>query len=270
MKSTITMNKLKTLVLTAFLVAVSSFAAMAWDWSRLFNAAQSAYSAITLSDSQIQSYVKQYIDYSDRENNLAPASNAYSKRLASLTAGMTQVEGIPLNFKVYLTQDVNAFACADGSVRVYSGLMDLMNDDEILGIIGHEIGHVAHKDSKNAMKQSLINSAVLEGLASSSSKIARIADSQLAAIGQSLLNSKYSRSQENNADDYGYEFLVRNGKNPWAMAMALNKIKQLEGSGSSSKLAQLFSTHPTTTDRVDRMAERCRKDNIAKPAGCTL
>ena len=61
---------------------------------------------------------------------------------------MTDVEGIPLNFKVYYVIDVNAFACADGSVRIFSSLMDIMTDDELLGVIGHEVGHVAHKDSK--------------------------------------------------------------------------------------------------------------------------
>ena len=53
----------------------------------------------------------------------------------------SDVDGIPLNFKVYDVIDVNAFACPDGSVRVFSSLMDIMDDDELLGVIGHEIGH---------------------------------------------------------------------------------------------------------------------------------
>jgi len=42
--------------------------------------------------------------------------------------------------------DVNAFACGDGSIRVFSALMDLMDDDELMAISGHEIGHVVHAD----------------------------------------------------------------------------------------------------------------------------
>ena len=47
-----------------------------------------------------------------------------------------------LNYKVYEVVDINAFACGDGSIRVFSALMDLMDDDELMAVIGHEIGHV--------------------------------------------------------------------------------------------------------------------------------
>ena len=52
--------------------------------------------------------------------------------------------------------DVNAFACGDGSIRVFSSLMDLMDDDQLMAIIGHEIGHVVHADVKHAMKNAYL------------------------------------------------------------------------------------------------------------------
>ena len=109
--------------------------------------------AATISDEQVAAYVKEYVVYMDQKNNVAPPNDPYAIRLNSLTSGLTDVEGIPLNFKVYKTKEVNAFACADGSVRVFSSLMDIMSDDELLGVIGHEIGHVAHHDSKKGFKQ---------------------------------------------------------------------------------------------------------------------
>ena len=66
----------------------------------------------------------------------------------ALPEGITEVGGIQLNFKVYDVIDVNAFACGDGSVRVFSSLMDIMTDDELMAIIGHEIGHIVHHDSR--------------------------------------------------------------------------------------------------------------------------
>ena len=59
-----------------------------------------------------------------------------------------------------MSQNVNAFACPDGSVRVFSSLMDMMTDEELLGVIGHEIGHVAHKDSKKRFRTALLTSAL--------------------------------------------------------------------------------------------------------------
>ena len=240
------------------------------NMTSLMSGASKAIQAATVSDSEIQNYVHEYITYSDQKNNVAPASNKYSKRLANLTRGLNSVDGIPLNFKVYLTNDVNAFACADGSVRVYSGLMDRMTDDEVLGVIGHEIGHVAHKDTKNAFKQALLNSAILDGIASTSSTAAALTQSQLAQLGSSLVSAKYSRSQESNADDYGYDFLKANGKNPWAMAMAFSKLKSMEVGAQTNGMAQMFSSHPATQDRINHIIDRCHKDNITPPEGCNL
>ena len=107
-----------------------------------------AIQAATLSDSEVKAYVGQYIANEDKQNVVLGENDPYTKRLRKLTAGITQVDGTPLNFKVYKTDQVNAFACADGSVRVYTGLMDLMTDDEVLGVLGHEIGHVGLKHTK--------------------------------------------------------------------------------------------------------------------------
>lgn len=249
-------------------VALSGCSSLNMD--SLMSGASKAIEAATISDGQIQNYVHEYIVYSDKQNKVAPPSNQYAQRLARLTNGLNSVDGVPLNFKVYLTNDVNAFACADGSVRVYSGLMDRMTDDEVLGVIGHEIGHVAHKDTKNAFKQALINSAILDGIASTSSQAAALSQSQLAQLGSSLVSAKYSRSQESNADDYGYDFLKANGKNPWSMAMAFSKLESMEAGAQTNGMAQMFSSHSSTPDRIQHIINRCHKDKIAPPAGCKL
>ncbi len=249
-------------------VALSGCSSLNMD--SLMSGASKAIEAATISDGQIQNYVHEYIVYSDKQNKVAPPSNQYAQRLARLTNGLNSIDGVPLNFKVYLTNDVNAFACADGSVRVYSGLMDRMTDDEVLGVIGHEIGHVAHKDTKNAFKQALINSAILDGIASTSSQAAALSQSQLAQLGSSLVSAKYSRSQESNADDYGYDFLKANGKNPWSMAMAFSKLESMEAGAQTNGMAQMFSCHPSTPDRIQHIIDRCHKDKIAPPAGCNL
>lgn len=243
------------------------------NWNKLISAFTKGYSAMTLSDDDIKAYVHEYVVYSDSENKVAPPNSEYTIRLIKLTDGLKEVDGQPLNFKVYMTDEINAFACADGSVRVYSGLMDLMSDEEVLGVIGHEIGHVAHKDTKNAMKQALLNSALFDGIGSTSDLAASLTDSQLGEIGQAMLNSKYSRKQETNADDYGYDFLKKNGKNPWSMAMAFSKLQELESGGTNgilTKLTKMFSSHPQTKDRISNIAKKCKKDGIAPPPGCNL
>lgn len=268
-----TMKLLKQLRVCAVMIlalAAGGCSTSSLNMSSLMSGASKALQAATISDDQVRSYVREYVVYSDKKNKVAPAGNKYAVRLARLTKGLNSVDGVPLNFKVYLTDDVNAFACADGSVRVYSGLMDRMTDDEVLGVIGHEIGHVAHKDTRKAFQEALLQSAVLDGIGSTSSTAAALTNSQLSQIGQNLLSARYSRKQESNADDYGYEFLKANGKNPWSMAMAFSKLESMEGAGAPSGLQQMFSSHPATPDRIQHIADRCRKDGIAPPKSLSL
>lgn len=256
----------KTILILA-LAFSSAAGSYAFDPSRLLSSGVKTLQAVTLSDDQIRQYVHQYVEKLDSESKIAPANSEYSKRLANLTSGLTDVDGVPLNFKVYLTDDINAFACADGSVRVYSGLMDVMTDDEVLGVIGHEIGHVAHKDTRKAMQHAILTDAFMEGLGSTSATVATLTDSQLGKIGEAISGAKYSQKQESNADDYGYDFLKRNGKNPWSMAQAFAKLQSMEGSSSNSGLKQMFSSHPATNKRIERVVKRCQKDKIAPPQG---
>ena len=170
---------------------------------------------------------------------------------------------------MYDVIDVNAFACPDGSVRVFSSLMDIMSDEELLGVIGHEIGHVAHKDSKKAFKQSLLTSALKDAVGSTVKVAAALTDSQLGNLGEALASATYSQKQEKAADDYGYEFLKEHGRNPWAMALSFHRLKNLQeeaGAKKSSKMNQLFSSHPDLDLRIERMEQRATKEGFEKPA----
>lgn len=224
--------------------------------------------AVTLTDEQMTEYVKEYIDWMDKHNQVCADDNEYTIRLKKLTEGLSDAEGIPLNFKVYYVIDVNAFACADGSIRVFSSLMDIMSDEELLGVIGHEVGHVAHRDSKSGFRTALLTSALKDGVSSQGGTAAKLSDSQLGDLGEALVNATYSQKQERDADDYGYEFLKKGGKNPWAMALSFQRLKKMQeeaGAKKNSKLNQLFSTHPDLDARIKRMEERATAEGIAKP-----
>lgn len=240
-----------------------------FDLKKAVSGAAKAVKAATLTDEQMTEYVKEYIEWMDKNNQVCDANSSYTQRLNKLTAGLSDADGIPLNFKVYNVKEVNAFACADGSVRVFSSLMDIMTDEELLGVIGHEIGHVAHRDSKNGFRTALLTSALKDGLSSQGGKIAALTDSQLGDLSEALVNASYSKKQEREADDYGYEFLKKAGKNPWAMALSFRRLKAMEaeaGAQKTNKLNQLFSTHPDLDERIRRMEERATSEGIQKPA----
>ena len=248
------------------LCSCSILSGINWNSEGLASAAGKAITAANISDEQIVALSRQTILQLDQQNVID--NGAYAKRLGRVLSGLTDLDGLPLNFKVYQENQVNAFACADGSVRVYTGIMDVMSDNELLGVIGHEIGHVAMKHTKKEMRNSLLTSAALEGIASTSQTAATLTDSQLGAIGNAILNARYSRKQESEADDYGYAFLKSVGKNPWGMAMSFEKLQKVAGgSGAQASAAQkLFSSHPDTETRIQRMAERATAEGYKRPA----
>ena len=259
------MKRILSFIVTTGLLLVSC-GTLNLDPARLMQSGIYAAQALTLTDAQVQAYVHQYVTQLDAQSTVLPESNAYTKRLRKLTAGLDGVNEVPLNFKVYKENEVNAFACADGSVRVYTGIMDAMTDNELLGVIGHEIGHVALNHTRRQMRNAILTSAAMEGLASTNSTIAALTDSQLGAIGSAILDAKFSRDQESEADDYGYNFLVKAGKNPWAMVMSFEKLQALSGGGQAGPVSNIFSSHPDTATRIKRMTERCNTDGYKRPA----
>ncbi len=258
---------LKLILLLTF-CACSSHVSAQFNLKKAIGGASKTLQAFTLTDEQMAAYVKESVDWMDKNNPVLPDDDPYTQRLNRLVAGITEADGIPLNFKVYNVIDVNAFACPDGSVRVFAALMDIMNDDELLGVIGHEIGHVLKRHSKNAFKTQLLTGAMKDAIASTGGKAAALTESQLGTLGESLVNAKYSQKQESEADDCGYDFLVKNGKNPWGIVMSFEKLQSLEGDSSkkASAVTKMFSSHPETKARIEKMTKRCKKDGFERPA----
>ncbi len=255
-------------LLALALCALSATVAQAqFNLKKAVDGASKAVQAFTLTDEQMAAYVKESVEWMDANNPVAGPDDPYDIRLRRLVEGITDADGIPLNFKVYKVIDVNAFACPDGSVRVFSSLMDIMDDDELMGIIGHEIGHVMKRHSRNAFKTELLTGALKDAVASTGGKAAALTESQLGQLGQSLVNAKYSQKQEKEADDCGYDFLVANGRNPWGMVMSFEKFLNLESAngGNSSYVQKMFSSHPETKTRIERMTKRCNKDGYNRP-----
>ena len=224
---------------------------------KALQAGKDVVSAVTLSDADIANMSKEYMVWMDAHNPLTKPDTEYGKRLEKLTGHIKEMDGLKLNFGVYEVVDVNAFACGDGSVRICAGLMDVMTDEEVMAVIGHEIGHVLHTDSKDAMKQAYLTSASKNAVGAANNTVAKLTDSQLGSLAETLASAQYSQKQENAADDYGFEFSIANGIDPYSMYNSLNKLLELSVEApKSSKFRQLFSSHPETQKRVKRMKEK--------------
>lgn len=221
---------------------------------KLLEAGKDVAKAVTLSDKDIAQLSREAVEWMDANNPIADETTEYGARLKRLTEGITEINGLPLNFKVYHVVDVNAFACGDGSIRVFSALMD---DDELMAIIGHEIGHVVHADVKHAMKNAYLSSAARNAAgAAEGSTLAKLSDSQLGEVVTAFTGAQFSQKQEYEADEYGFEFSVKNGFSPYGMGNSLNKLVELSKGAKSSTVQKMFSSHPDSEKRAARMKEK--------------
>lgn len=206
-----------------------------------------AVTAITLSDEAVQELAKQSSSYADSEQVIAPAGNTYAKRLTRLIGDHLKKDGITFNYKVYLSDEVNAFAMADGTIRVYSGLMDMLDDGELRFVIGHEMGHVAREHIRQKIQMAYAASAIRKGLASQNNTIGDIARSQLGGFVELLTGAQFSQYEEKIADDYGLSFLIKEKDNPEKAVSALLKLATL---GSNHTF---LSSHPEPGKRAERL-----------------
>ncbi|MDR2800539.1 MAG: M48 family metalloprotease [Desulfovibrio sp.] len=246
-------------LLPLFLAAVLALAGCRiTDTQGAIDATGDAYKAAALTDEEVGQLAKEVATAMDAKNRhmIAKPGSKYDKRLQSIVAPVRNEGGKQFNFKVYLTSQVNAFAMADGTIRVFSGLMDIMDDNELLFVIGHEIGHVIDGDSADQLRMAYATSAARKGVASTSSKSGGVADSvvrdlarsELGALAEEVVNAQFSQSQESDADEYGMNILKKLNKDTGAAVSALQKLAKLGGGKGS-----ILSSHPDPSDRAGKM-----------------
>ena len=256
------------LLITATVVAffgINSLNAQINLGDRALGAIANGIKGFTFSDEDAAKIAADAIVKMDKENPIADAKDPYTIRLNRVFGKHSSEGGLKLNFKVYKVKDVNAFACADGSVRVFAGLMDIMDDNELLAVIGHEIGHVANHDSRDGMKAAYKKAALIDAVSSQSNKVAVLTDSQLGQIGSAMLDSRHTRTQESDADTFSYDFMKRNGYNVNAVESAFNILTTLSSGADADFLSKMMASHPDAKERAATAKARAEADGLYKP-----
>lgn len=245
--------------LLALGVAVALTGCQNMDSNGLLSSGAEAFQAYSLSDAQVKALSDESCKELDSKATLAPANSPYRQRLAKIASALgDNINGQAVNYNVYITKDVNAFAMANGCIRVYSGLMDMMNDNEVEAVIGHEMGHVALGHVKRGMQVALGTNAVRVAAASAGGVVGSLSQSQLGDLGEKLVNAQFSQRQEAEADDYSYDLLRKRGINPSGLATSFEKLAQQEAGRQST----MFDDHPASEARAQHIRERMAADGI--------
>lgn len=210
----------------------------------------------TLSKEKMKELAIDIVNQVDAANTIASDDSSHMKRLNDLVKNESSVEGIALNYKVYITNELNALSFPDGSIRINSGLMDILDDNELLFIIGHEIGHIIKNHSLKAMRMALINHTIGQSLTMIKYYHIDVLASLFMNIGNEFINAKYSQRNEIVADKYGYMFLKRKGDNIDAALSALRKLPEIDEDNISAQ----FLTHPKLQKRIEKIESMIKNE----------
>ena len=164
-------------------------------------------------------------------------------KVYGLDFDMDLKERIRVNFRSAESIGANAMALPSGQIVVTDELVALSTDDEIVAaVVAHEIGHVAHRHGMRQIIQSTAMGVIVTWFIGDLSALG-------AAAPTALLEAKYSRDLEREADAYAVAVLRASHIDPARLAQALELLEKAHGGGSDSGVLAYMSTHPTTEER---------------------
>ena len=164
-------------------------------------------------------------------------------------------QDLTYSFKVLNSDEVNAMAVPGGFIYVFKGLLDYMpSDDELAGVLGHEVGHIVKRHSVKQVEKQMALTLLTIILTKGQGFI--LADATMQA-----LMAGYSRSDEREADEQGFNLTNKAGFNPYSMLITVSKLQDLADAKGNPGFG-LFSTHPEPEVRIERVNKALAKMNI--------
>jgi Zn-dependent protease with chaperone function len=177
---------------------------------------------------------------------LPPRRQAELKSLfAGMTATIEGARGYRLELRASNRMGANALALPSGIIVVTDALVELArSDDELVAVLAHEIGHLRQRHALRALLQNSGTALVLLAISGDLGSMWSVANAPAV-----LLQSRYSREFEREADDFALAYLRGRGIPPDALANLLLRIEQQPG---AAELPTYLSTHPSTRERITR------------------
>ncbi len=183
----------------------------------------------------------------------APRQEALARRFSALQSPDARPVAIRLEFRSAGALGANAFALPSGIILVTDELIALAGDEEeILGVLAHEFGHLQAKHGLRLMMEGSIVGLVTAWYVGDVSTV-------LAGLPAALSRARYSRAFEREADDFAARMLRVNGISPARLADILERMeagrerKAPDDGASESSPMDYFSSHPLSVERIQRL-----------------
>jgi len=188
-----------------------------------------------------------------------PVINEYVNRIAQNIARNSDLT-IPLTVKVIDDPSINAFALPGGFLYVQTGLlMAAEEEDQVAGVMAHEIGHVAARHWASQMtKAELMQYAMIPLIFTPMSFPVYMGVGQALNFGIPMMFLKFNRGAESEADYLGIQYMYKAGYDPNSYVAFFGKVVEQERRSPGS-MPSVFADHPPTGDRIIKAEEEIKQ-----------
>ncbi len=183
---------------------------------------------------------------------------AVGQKLVQMSDASKTVYNGKFNFHLLADdQTVNAFALPGGQVFITVALLQrLKNEDQLAGVLGHEIGHVVARHSAEKIAQMELAQGLTGAVTMATYDPGSPNGGYLAQMVANTLQLKYGRDQELQSDDLGVRFMIQADYDPEQLIEVMEILKQASG---PSRTPEFQSTHPDPENRKQRIQEAIAK-----------
>ncbi len=179
-----------------------------------------------------------------------PGLQNYINYIGQKVARVSHSPDWEYNFAALKHESVNAFALPGGYIFITRGMLEKLHSEaQLVGVLGHEIGHVVARDSSAAMSREIGITLLLTAVATenASQGVMTVAD-----LASQIVGLKYSRKDERDADLAGMEYTVLAGYDPYGMVETMQMLHEED----NIRPVEFLSTHPSSENRITYLKSR--------------
>lgn len=201
-----------------------------------------------------------------QDNEVQQQAKMVGYKIVKQVEAEAKAKGVanPYQFDFHVLADpetVNAFALPGGQVFITVGLLKrLKSEDQLAGVLGHEVGHVIHRHSAQQMAQSDFYQGLVGAVATATTDpYSGMGGAQIAQYVAQIQQMKFGRDDELQSDEFGVKYMIQAGYNPNSMIEVMEILAEASGGAQRD---EFMSTHPSPENRIAKI-----KEHIAKYGG---
>jgi beta-barrel assembly-enhancing protease len=180
----------------------------------------------------------------------------FIKKIGAKLVKAAGLETSPYRFEFHVLADpqtINAFALPGGQIFITVGLLKKMQvEDQIAGVLGHEIAHVVNRHSAQQMAKQGMWQGIVQGVAVGTSG-GGMNGGQIAQMVSQMVNQKFGREDELESDKYGLHYMKDAGFKPKEMISVMKILE--EAAGGPKGGTDFSSSHPSPANRIIKIKE---------------